>query len=129
MPDINDFTDTEMWAIQTTLKERYGKDVEVQLADVELRLSPADREITPCPALYWTERSANFVIAKLGDERYYCQFYYRGHEQFGTGRDEWDNLAECVTTLLQLQADHEAKRAGESEGSTEGTTGAATDSS
>lgn len=96
MPDINDFTDTEMWTVQTTLKERYGKDVEVQLADVELRLSPADRETTSCPALYWSERSANFVVAKLGDERFYCQFFYRGHEQFGIGRDEWDNLAECV---------------------------------
>lgn len=126
MPDINDFTDTEMWTVQTTLKERYGKDVEVQLADVELRLSPADRETTSCPALYWSERSANFVVAKLGDERFYCQFFYRGHEQFGIGRDEWDNLAECVTALLQVQADHEVKR---SEDTTAGATGTTSDSS
>ncbi|NOZ10821.1 MAG: hypothetical protein GXP09_07285 [Gammaproteobacteria bacterium] len=128
MPDINDFSDTEMWTIQTTLKERYGKDVEVQLADVDLRLSPADRETTSCPALYWSERDANFVVAKLGDERFYCQFYYRGHEQFGVGRDEWDNLAECVTTLLQVQADHEAKRATEPEDSTGDTKRATPDS-
>ena len=91
----------------------------MQLADVDLRLNPTDRETTSRPALYWTARGANFVVAKLSDERYYCQFYYRGHEQFGIDRDEWDNLAECVTTLLQLQADHEIKRAKESEGVTE----------
>jgi hypothetical protein len=40
---IADFTETERWVVDTTLKERYGKAIEVKAADVELRLSPADR--------------------------------------------------------------------------------------
>jgi hypothetical protein len=32
-------------------------------------------------------------------------------DQFGTGRNEYTDLGECVTTLLQVQADHAAKRA------------------
>jgi len=31
-------------------------------------------------------------------------------EQYGTGRQEYDDLSDLVTTLLKLQSDHEAKR-------------------
>lgn len=107
---IPDFTETDRWVVDTTLKERYGKAIEVKQADVELRLSQADRELTLCPALFWAERGAGFVLAKTGDNRFRCQFYYSVREQYGTGREEYDDLAECVTALLKLQADHEAQR-------------------
>lgn len=107
---IADFTETERWVVDTTLKERYGKAIEIKAADVELRLSPADRELTLCPALFWAEHEAGFVLTKTGDGRFRCQFYYSVLEQYGTGREEYDDLAECVTTLLKLQADHEARR-------------------
>jgi len=58
------------------------------------------------------ERGADFVICKVGESRYRCQFFYSDQEQFGTGRDVYDNLAECVTILLQVQADHEQTRQG-----------------
>jgi len=108
MAMIPDFTETEIWLVQSALKERYGKDVDVQLADGEIRLSSADRELTEVPVLFWHERGANFVIFKTGPQRYRSQFYYRLHEQFSTGVDEFDDLSECAVTTLQVQADQEA---------------------
>jgi hypothetical protein len=118
VPDIDD---AERWVVESALRERYGKRVETQLADVELKLSPQDEALTACPTLYWEERGAAFVIAKVGDGRYRTMFYYPGDfspEQYGTGRPEFDDLAECVTTVLRLQADHEKERLGVSSGKT-----------
>jgi hypothetical protein len=44
---------------------------------------------------------AEFVVAKTGDQRFRCQFFYSPSEIFGTGRDVYDNLGDCVITLLQ----------------------------
>ncbi|WP_455208097.1 hypothetical protein [Kaarinaea lacus] len=55
-------------------------------------------------------RDCHFVVSKPGKMRYYAQFYYKGSEQFGTGIREFDNLFECVTTLLRVQADHELSK-------------------
>lgn len=110
MAQIPDFTETELWIVRSTLKERYGREVELELAEAELRLSPEAQTLTPCPTVFWSERGAHFVICKLGDNHFRPQFYYRGYQQFGTGRDRYDNLAECVTTVLQVQADHERER-------------------
>lgn len=118
MSAIPDFTETELWTVRTALRERYGQAVPVELADIELRLPPTARHTTPCPGVFWSAQGANFVIAKVGEGRYYAQFFYRGYEQYGTGRREWDNLAECVTALLQVQADHARQRAGVASGST-----------
>jgi hypothetical protein len=108
---IPDFTSHELWVIQSTVKERYGREVPVEHAEAELRLNPEDRSVTPVPVAHWAERGARFVIFKLGDNRFRGQFYYRGFEQYGTGRDAYDDLFECVVTLLQVQADHERSRA------------------
>ena len=107
---IPDFTDSERWVVETALRERYGKKVEAQQADVELRLDPGLPELTTCPALFWKEGEASFVISKVGDGRYRCQFFYSVREQYGTGREEYDDLAECVSTLLKLEADQAARR-------------------
>jgi hypothetical protein len=53
---------------------------------------------------------ANFVVSKVAGTQYHCQFFYRGYEQFGTGRTRYDDLTECVVALLQAQADHERDR-------------------
>jgi len=68
--------------------------------------------LTICPTVFWSERGCNFAIFKTAEERYRCLFYYSEEEQYGTGRDEYDELAECVGLLLQLQADHEKQRQG-----------------
>lgn len=112
---IPDFTETELWLIRNALRERYGHDVDIELADSEIRLSSADRELTEVPVVFWSEQAANFVIFKTGDRRYRSQFYYRLHEQFGTGVNEFDDLTECVVTTLQVQADQHREQLEESE--------------
>ncbi|MEN8174213.1 MAG: hypothetical protein ABFS23_00505 [Pseudomonadota bacterium] len=115
MPEIADFTDSEKWIIETTLKERYTMPVEYQLADSEIRLAPSDRELSACPVIYWQADGCNFVIFKTGDRKYRCQFFYRGYQQFGTGVHEYDDLTECIVSLLQAQADQVAQERGDIE--------------
>ena len=121
MRQIPGIDDAERWVIESALKERYGKFVTTQLAEVELKLAPGDPDLASCPTLYWEERGAAFVLAKLGDGRWRAMFFYPGDvggEQYGTGRHEYDDLAECVTTVLRVQSDHEKERHGISSGKT-----------
>jgi hypothetical protein len=114
MDPIPDIDDTEQWVVRTALCERYGRPVEIQLADVEVRLRPLDRELTVCPAIVWqSEDGCNFVIVKCGERIYRCQFFYQPRQQMGTGIAEYDNLAECAVTLLQVQADDATGRRGD----------------
>lgn len=116
MAEIPDLSDTEHWLLETTLKERYGRAPELRLADAEIRLSPSDRELMSCPVVVWhDEQGCNLVVFKTGDRRYRCQFFYRGYQQYGTGVKEYDDLSECVVSLLQAQADHVAEEHGEIE--------------
>jgi len=117
MRKIPDFTDADRWMMETALKERYGRRIEVELADSEIRLDAASSEITVCPTFYWEDRGVEFVVFKVAENRYRSQFYYSVVEQYGTGRD-FDDLAECVMTTLKLQADHEKNRAGVVSGKT-----------
>ena len=112
MTSIPDYTADEIRLVTDTLAERYGKPVPVELADVELRLHPDDRTLTTCPALYWEDKTCHFVVCKIPMERFYCQFYYRGYDQYGTGIREYDDLFNCVVTLLRVQADHQLKQQG-----------------
>ncbi len=106
MTQIPDFTETEVWVIRTTLRERYGKDVALQLADTELKTDPAAEGLTWCPAVFWTEKGANFVVFKIGPKRYRAVFYYHPNDQLGTGHDGHDELGDCVINVLQVQADY-----------------------
>lgn len=108
MKKIPDFTENEVWTIQTTLEERYKAEKELQIAESEIRLSTTDRELTICPAIYWEHENCHFIVFKAGDKRYRCQFFYRVHQQYGTNISEFDDLAECTVVLLQTQVDHEA---------------------
>ncbi len=110
MSKVPDFTDTERHVVETTVKERFGKPVEILAADAEIRLYSGDHELTEVPVLYWTERDCQFVIFKVADNRYRNQFFYSVKDQFGTGREEYDDVGDCVLTLLQVQADHESIR-------------------
>jgi hypothetical protein len=114
---VADFTDREIWAVETAVRERYCRAVEVQQADVELRLDPAVPVLTVCPALVWQENGATFVICKVGENRFRGQFHYSVREQYGTGREEYDDLPQCVITLLKMQEDLEKKRSTEHIGS------------
>jgi hypothetical protein len=113
MSEISDITEGELWVVTTTLGERYGRGVDVQLADAEIRLDVSDRELTSCPVCYWSADDCSFVVFKTGDRRYRAQFFYRGFQQYGTGVREYDDLTECVVSLLQVQADHAAQERGQ----------------
>jgi hypothetical protein len=109
---IPKFTERETHLVRQCIKERYGHDVAFDTAEAELQLNALQEELTTCPTLTWQDNHASFVIFKTGDSRFRCQFYYTDVEQFGTGKDEYDNLGDCAITLLQVQADHELEKAG-----------------
>lgn len=115
--EISDFNDAELWTLEQTLKERWGNDhgIELQFADADIRLSPSDRETVECPAAIWTYKGCNFVIFKTGTKKYRCQFFYRGYQQYGTGVREYDDMGDCIVSLLQVQADYERENNMEAE--------------
>ena len=113
MQEVPDITDSETWTIRTTLRERYKEELELQIADAEIRLRPSDREMTACPVWYWQKDDCHFVICKTGTRSYRSQFFYRAYQQYGTGVKEYSDIAECAVSLLQAQADHEAKQRGD----------------
>ena len=113
MSRIPDFSDSELWTINASLQERYGEPRDIQLAESELRLDKSSTQLVPCPTVYWEDKDCHFIVCKTGDKRYRCQFFYRIHQMYGTGVPEYDDLAECVVSLLQVQADHHAKERSE----------------
>ncbi len=88
------------------------KEPELNLADVEARLYPDDRSLTDCPSVLWTMDDCSFVVMKTGESNFRCQFFYTPAEQYGTGIEEYTDLDQCMTTLLQIHADHESSRQG-----------------
>ena len=106
---IPDFSHAERELVSSLLRQRYGRTVALELADSELQLE-ADAALTSCPTLYWSERGAHFVVCKTARDRYRCQFFYSDAEQYGTGRLEYNDLGECLLTLLRIQSDHERVR-------------------
>ncbi len=121
MPLVPDFTDSELHNIREMLMQRYKKDVTIELADCELVLDKNSAEVTRCPTVFWHARGANFVVFKVGIFHYRTQFFYTPHDQFGTGIDQYSDLAECVAAALQTQSDHEREREGVDSGANGGT--------
>ncbi len=109
---VPDFTDNEQKLVRQVLAERYGRSVSMEVVDVDLQLDPASEQLTSCPALYWNERGAEFIVSKVGESRFRCQFQYSASEQFAPSQPNFTDLVECVVTVLKLQADHEQTRAG-----------------
>lgn len=117
-PTVADFTEAERELVADILQQRYLKPVVPELADSELKLDPSSESLTTFPTLYWRQRGASFVVCKVADGRYRCQFFYADADHYGTGQDEYTDLGHCILTLLHVQADHEAQSAGISSGTT-----------
>jgi len=115
---VSDFTGQELELVAELLQQRYNKQITPELADSELKLDPVSDALTVCPTLYWSERGAHFVVCKIAQGRYKCQFFYADADQYGTGHDEYTDLRRCVLTLLRVQADHESQSVGVSSGAT-----------
>lgn len=111
------FSASDLKLVQATLKERFGAAVadrtEIKEAETEIRLSQADRELTVCPALFWIVDDCAFVISRTGQAAYRAMFYFSVKDRFGTGQEEYDNLGDCVITLLKVHEEVLAKRDGE----------------
>lgn len=116
--NVPDFTEAEQKVVNAELFQRYGKQVDMQLADSELQLDPASTELTLFPTIYWTERGAQFVVCKIAEGRFRSRFFYTDADQYGTGKEEYQGLHTCVVKLLQVQADHERQLANTSTGTT-----------
>ena len=111
---IPDFTEVELKLVAVALKERYGQPPEVQEVDTEIRLHPADRELTVCPALYWEDADrCRFVLSKTSGDTFRSMFFWSVKDRFATGKEEYDNLGDCVVTTLKKQEEAAKRRAEE----------------
>lgn len=113
-----DFAPADLALAEQTLFERYGERVAVEPVEVELKLDPEHSTLTAVPALYWSARDAEFVVCRLPSGGYRAQFFYSPTEQYGTGRDHYDSLGDCLVAVLQVQADEETSRQGVKSGMT-----------
>ncbi|WP_148103032.1 hypothetical protein [Sulfuriflexus mobilis] len=59
---IPDFTDSQIWTVESTLAARFKKKIETQIIDSENRLHPHDRELPPVTGLYCEANDGHFVI-------------------------------------------------------------------
>ena len=113
-----DFSPLEKELVQSTLLERYGRVVPLQPVEVELQIDPKSPEASTCAALYWQDGEAAFVLARMiafagAAPIYRAQFFYgegEDAEVFGTGHANYGNLGDCLVSILQVQAEHEATR-------------------
>jgi hypothetical protein len=115
-----EFTEHERKLVQLTLLERYGRAIPLQTVEVELQLDPQAPVPTEHAAFYWQQDGAEFIVSKTGPQEFRAQFFYSPEEMFGTGRDAYDNLGDCIVTLLQVQAEHAARQPRTSAGDPKG---------
>jgi hypothetical protein len=105
--ETSGFDARERRAVEASMIYRYGQLVELKDAEVELKLVPGRDDLTVVPAVYWNERDVQFVVCKLGEQRYRSYFFYTDEEQYRIGERDYDVIEDCVRSLLQLQMDHE----------------------
>lgn len=112
----SDFDEEELEVLATLLERRYGRATAFECAEAELGGDPPQT----CAAVLWEGRGAQFVVCKTGKSRYRAQFFL-GDAAALAGRPEYEDLAECVNTLLRLQSDEERARRGVFSGATAAT--------
>ncbi len=111
MTAIPDFTEAERRLFDAALRERYGRAVEVQDVETEIRLMPADRALTVCPALYWEDAErCRFAVSKTGVDKFRSMFFWSIKDRFSTGKEEYDNLGDCLVTTLKMQEEAARRR-------------------
>jgi len=110
MSDIPPFSPAERRAVEAAMIYRYGQLVDLQDADVEVRLTPGNEALSSVPGIYWNERNVQFVVCKLGEQCYRSYFFYTEERQYRIGEQDYAGIVDCVRSLLQLQVDHDAKR-------------------
>jgi hypothetical protein len=97
-----DFSLFETNIVKDTVCERWNN-VDIQLADVEVSRTSTSQS-TPYPALVWEASKCTFVVIKVDEAAYKCIFYYLGTQRFDTGVNEYEDLKECVVSIMKVQA-------------------------
>ncbi len=110
MAQIPAFTEADLALMREALRERFGHAVEMDEVETEVRITPADRDLTTCPALYWEEDGCRFVLSKTGVNQFRSMFFWSVRDRFSTGQEEYDNLGDCIVTLLKMQEEAAAIR-------------------
>jgi hypothetical protein len=112
----SEFDEEELELLAALLERRYGRATAFECAEAEIDgVSPRT-----CAAAFWEARGAQFVLCKTGESRYRAQFFLGDAAALG-GPGEHEDLADCVNTLLRLQADDERRRSGVFSGATAAT--------
>lgn len=110
MPSIPNFSEPELHRLKEMLTQRYKKDVEIELTKCDLYPNQDGGEALSCPTVFWHENGTNFVVYKTEMLQYISQFFYTPHEQYGTGIDNYNNLDDCVSAVLQSHSEHQRDR-------------------
>jgi hypothetical protein len=110
MNQFPEFDAMERSILDAAMIYRYGQPIRLEPAEIELKLAPADETPALCPGFYWNERGVQFVICKTGPKRYRSYFFYHEQPQYRIGEQDYEFLEDCVRSLLELQADHDARR-------------------
>ena len=100
---VNDFSTTELNIIKKAIAGRW-KDINIHLADIDVAIASNDKKSTLCPAVVWETADCTFVIIKTAEFSYKNLFYYLGSQRFDTGIAQYNDLNECVLSLMKAQA-------------------------
>ena len=113
-----DYTDEEVVAIRTVLKQRYKQEIETFLADCEVQADPAKDDLIERPAIFWQAHNCNFVVVKMAEDRFEGHYFYRPDEHIASSQQTYTNAVNCTIALLQSQADDVGRSQGYESGKT-----------
>ncbi len=118
-----DYTEQEFQSVQQVLNARYKVQIEIHMADCEVQLDKEDEKLVERPALFWSALDCNFVVIKMAAGEFQGFFFYQPDEHFSNAQQTYSDPVNCVTALLQYQAD----QVGKSQGYVSGVTAADVD--
>lgn len=94
-----EFTQTELDIIQKHVDDRWReKDHGIHLGDIAI-------DDVEHPAAIWEHKHYTFIVIKLEAFKYRALFYFLRDKRFDAGVDEYDDLDECVDSIMKAQAD------------------------
>ena len=94
-----DFTQSELDTIQKHVDDRWReKDHGVHLCDIE-------GDWKEQPGAVWEHKHYTFIVIKLGAFNYRSLFYFLRDKRFDAGVDQYNDLDECVDSIMKAQAD------------------------
>lgn len=114
---IPDFTESELRVSATARIERYGEEVELQLADTEMQNmqnkqnNKDSNEKVDCPVIL-RHQGASFIASKMGEKRFPARYFYTPRKQFSAAEDGCAEVGDCLLAVPMVQADHQAQKAG-----------------